>query len=109
MPAFLATRPAPPAARRRRCPRQCARRDAAAGGDRAGAPRAPSVPVDARVARGRTYRHALERLLEEEPVDRVIVSATGNPRDGLTGDDLVWLLERAPAEVLILRPASPTT
>jgi hypothetical protein len=62
------------------------------------------VPVDARVARGRTYRHALERLLEEEPVDRVIVSATGNPRAGLTDDDLVWLLQRAPAEVLILRP-----
>ena len=62
------------------------------------------VPVDARVARGRTYRHALERLLHEEPVDRVIVSATGNPRDGLTDDDMVWLLQRAPAEVLILRP-----
>ncbi len=62
------------------------------------------VPVDARVARGRTYRHALERLLEDEPVDRVIVSATGLPRDGLTDDDLVWLLQRAPAEVLILRP-----
>ena len=62
------------------------------------------VPVDARVARGRTYRHALERLLDEEPVDRVIVSATGNPRNGLTDDDMVWLLQRAPAEVLILRP-----
>jgi hypothetical protein len=62
------------------------------------------VPVDARVVRGRTYRHALEQLLAEEPVDRVIVSATGNPRRGLTSDDLVWLLERAPAEVLILRP-----
>lgn len=62
------------------------------------------VPVDARVARGRTYRHALERLLAEEPVDRVIVPTSGNPRNGLSGDDLVWLLERAPAEVLILRP-----
>jgi hypothetical protein len=62
------------------------------------------VPVDARVARGRTYRHALERLLDEEPVDRVIVSATGNPRNGLTDDDMVWLLQQAPAEVLILRP-----
>lgn len=62
------------------------------------------VPVDARVARGRTYRHALERLLDQEHVDRVIVPATGSPRGGLTGDDLVWLLQRAPAEVLILRP-----
>jgi hypothetical protein len=62
------------------------------------------VEVDARVARGRTYRHALEQLLAEEPVDRVIVPTSGNPRGGLTGDDLVWLLQRVPAEILILRP-----
>ncbi len=61
------------------------------------------IPVDARVARGRTYRHALARLLDEEPVDRVIVPAVGDARSGLSGDDLVWLLEQAPAEVLILR------
>jgi hypothetical protein len=62
------------------------------------------VPVDARVQRGRTYRHALERLLNEEAVDRVIVSASGDPHRGLSGEDLVWLLQEAPAEVLILRP-----
>jgi hypothetical protein len=62
------------------------------------------VPVDARVARGRTYRHALERLLAAEPVDRVIVPTSGNARSGLSGDDIVWLLERVPAEILILRP-----
>ena len=62
------------------------------------------VPVDSRVARGRTFRHALESLLEREPVDRVIVPASDDPNAGLSGDDLVWLLERAPAEVLILRP-----
>jgi hypothetical protein len=62
------------------------------------------VPVDARIARGRTYRHALQRLLEEERFDRVIVPATSNAHSGLSGDDLVWLLERAPAEVVILRP-----
>jgi hypothetical protein len=62
------------------------------------------VPVDARVARGRTYRHALEQLLADEPVDRVIVPTTGNPRSGLSGDDIVWLLQRVPAEILILRP-----
>jgi hypothetical protein len=63
------------------------------------------VPVDARIARGRTYRHALQRLLDEERFDRVIVSTTSNPHGGLSGDDLVWLLEEAPAEVVILRPA----
>jgi len=61
------------------------------------------IPVDARVGRGRTYRHALSLLLDEEPVDRVIVPAP-ETRAGLSGDDLLWLLERAPAEVLILRP-----
>ena len=63
------------------------------------------VEVDARVARGRTYRDALRHLLESEQFDRVVVSATNSPRQGLTPDDLEWLLTRVPAEVLILRPA----
>jgi nucleotide-binding universal stress UspA family protein len=62
------------------------------------------VPVDARIERGRTYRHALARLLAEEEFDRVVVSAGATGTQGLSGDDLVWLLERAPAEVMILRP-----
>ena len=63
------------------------------------------VPVDARVVRGRSYRDALRRALGDEHVDRVIISATSNAREGFTSDDLVWLLQRADAEVLILRPA----
>jgi nucleotide-binding universal stress UspA family protein len=67
---------------------------------------AQGVPVDARIERGRSYRHALERLLDAETVDRVVVPAGGaNGAEGLSGDDLIWLLEKAPAEVLILRPA----
>jgi nucleotide-binding universal stress UspA family protein len=66
---------------------------------------AQHVPVDARIERGRSYRHALARLLEAEPVDRVVVPAGATGTNGLSGDDLVWLLDRAPAEVLILRPA----
>lgn len=62
------------------------------------------VPVDARIERGRTYRHALARLLDHETFDRVVVSATATGASGFSGDDLVWLLEKAPAEVLILRP-----
>ncbi len=62
------------------------------------------VPVDARIERGRTYRHALARLLSEEDFDRVVVSAGATGTQGLSGEDLVWLLERAPAEVMILRP-----
>jgi nucleotide-binding universal stress UspA family protein len=70
---------------------------------------AQGLEVDARVARGRTYRDALRRLLEQEHFDRVIVSATDSPRKGLTSEDLEWLLERVPAEVLILRPAPDDT
>ena len=67
------------------------------------------VAVDARVARGRTFRDALYRLLEQERFDQVIVSATNSPRVGLSADDLKWLLERVAAEVVILRPAPEDT
>ena len=66
---------------------------------------AQHVAVDARIERGRSYRHALARLLKEESVDRVVVPAHANGGEGLSGDDLVWLLREAPAEVVILRPA----
>jgi nucleotide-binding universal stress UspA family protein len=65
---------------------------------------AQGVPVDARVERGRSYRHALQRLLGHESFDRVVVPATATGAAGLSSDDLVWLLDRAQTEVLILRP-----
>jgi nucleotide-binding universal stress UspA family protein len=65
---------------------------------------AQGVEVDSRIERGRSYRHALERLLSHESFDRVVVPATAEVGAGFSGDDLVWLLEKAPAEVLILRP-----
>jgi nucleotide-binding universal stress UspA family protein len=65
---------------------------------------AQGVSVDARIERGRSYRHALERMLEREAFDRVVVPASASGATGFSGDDLVWLLQRAPAEVLILRP-----
>ena len=70
---------------------------------------AQGVAVDARVAQGRTYRDALRRLLDEESFDRIVVSATNNRRNGLSAEDLEWMLERVPAEVLILRPAPEDT
>lgn len=66
---------------------------------------AQGLAVDSRIGRGRSYRDALRRLLAQEHFDRVIVSATDSPRVGLSGEDLEWLLERVPAEVMILRPA----
>jgi nucleotide-binding universal stress UspA family protein len=103
MPAYLATVPL-------QLPLGCALPKEAAGAmamleaieQRAAA---QEVDVDARIERGRTYRHALERLLDEEDFDRVVVPARANGGEGLSGDDLVWLLRSAPAEVLILRPA----
>lgn len=67
---------------------------------------AQGVPVDARIERGRSYRHALVRLLGGEQFDRVVVSATALPSSGFSGEDLVWLLEEVPGEVMILRPAA---
>jgi nucleotide-binding universal stress UspA family protein len=67
---------------------------------------AQEVDVDARIERGRTPRHALQMLLAHEDFDRVVVPAqVAGGGEGLSGDDLVWLLRSAPAEVLILRPA----
>jgi hypothetical protein len=65
---------------------------------------AQGVAVDARIERGRSHRHALERLLARETFDRVVVPASASGATGFSGDDLVWLLRKAPAEVLILRP-----
>ncbi|MEA2481869.1 MAG: hypothetical protein QOJ07_3791 [Thermoleophilaceae bacterium] len=63
------------------------------------------IPVDSRIERGRTYRDALRRVLEHEDFDRVLVPASAD-RSGLPGDDIVWLLTRAPAEVVIVRPST---
>ena len=57
---------------------------------------AKGVAVDARIERGRTYRHALERLLADEDFDRVVVPAGAAGSEGLSGDDLVWLLRTRP-------------
>jgi nucleotide-binding universal stress UspA family protein len=62
------------------------------------------IPIESRIERGRSYRDALRRILAEEDFDRVIISATCNDHDGFSADDIDWLLRRAPAEVLILRP-----
>ena len=66
---------------------------------------AAGVPVDSRIGRGRSYRDALKRLMDDEHFDRIIVSTVSDPRRGLSAGDLEWLLERAPAEIMILRPA----
>lgn len=66
---------------------------------------AARVPVDGRIGRGRTVRHALRGLLEDEHYDRIVVAAATGRTDGLSTTDVAWLLEHAPGEVVVLRPS----
>lgn len=66
------------------------------------------VPVDSRIERGRTPRHGLQNLIEEEKFDRVVVPAQTRHSDGFSSADVAWLLERAPGEVVVLRPDAGT-
>jgi hypothetical protein len=61
------------------------------------------VPVDSRIERGRTHRHALSTLLEHERYDTLVVPARTSTSDGFDPADVAWLLENAPGEVLVLR------
>jgi nucleotide-binding universal stress UspA family protein len=66
---------------------------------------AAGIAVDARIENGRTVRHALRRLIEDEPFDRLVVAAKTAHTDGLSSADVAWLLEHAPGEVAVIRPA----
>jgi hypothetical protein len=63
------------------------------------------VPVDPRIERGRTPRHALAQLLEHERYDRVVVAAKTPSSEGFGPEDVAWLLEHATGELVVLRPA----
>lgn len=63
------------------------------------------VPVDTRIERGRTVRHALRRLIEHERFERMVVPAgAGAAGEGFTPEDVAWLLAHVPAELIVLRP-----
>jgi Universal stress protein family len=66
------------------------------------------VPVDSRIERGRTPRHALTTLIEQERYDTLVVPARTSASDGFEPADIAWLLENAPGEVLVLRPEPAT-
>jgi hypothetical protein len=67
------------------------------------------VPVDARIERGRTPIDALRQLWETETFERILVPAQAPGHPGFAPRDLTWMLEHAPAETLILRPAPDGT
>jgi hypothetical protein len=63
------------------------------------------VPVDARIEKGRSLTHALQRLWEVETFDRIVAPAPTTDAGGFTPKDLTWILTHAPAETVVLRPA----
>lgn len=63
------------------------------------------VPVDSRIERGRTVRHALSELIAHEQFGRLVVPAgPEGSGEGLGPADVAWLLDNAPSEVAVLRP-----
>jgi hypothetical protein len=66
------------------------------------------VPVDSRIERGRTVRHALRELMRHERFQRMVVAAgTNGVSGGVSPEDVAWLVEHAPGELIALRPAQP--
>lgn len=68
------------------------------------------VPVDARIEKGRTPTHALRRLWEVEHFDWIVAPAPSggnghNGNGGFTLKDVSWILEHAPSETVLLKPA----
>jgi hypothetical protein len=68
--------------------------------------RLAEVPVDTRIERGRTVRHALRQLMMHERFERMVVAAGADDYgDGFAPEDVAWLLAHASGELIVLRPA----
>ena len=65
---------------------------------------AVGVPVDTRIEPGRTYRHALRGAITHEHFDRLVAAAASARSMGFNGEDVAWLLDHAPGEVIIIGP-----
>jgi hypothetical protein len=61
------------------------------------------VPVDARIERGRTLRHALLELATHEEFDTMVVAAVDATEAGFHPDDIGWLLEHVDGEIIVIR------
>lgn len=65
------------------------------------------VPVDSRIERGRTVRHALRELIAHERFERMVVAAgSDGSAEGFMPEDVAWLLAHVPGELIALRPAA---
>jgi hypothetical protein len=63
------------------------------------------VPVDARIEKGRTPTHALRRLWDVEHFEWIVAPAPNGGQGGFTFKDVTWILEHAPTETVLLKPA----
>jgi hypothetical protein len=64
------------------------------------------IPVDSRIVRGRNRRHALRQAIAEENFDRIVIAASAQGSHGFDPDDVAWLLDNAPGEIVVLRPSA---
>jgi nucleotide-binding universal stress UspA family protein len=64
------------------------------------------VQVDSRIERGRSYRHAIRELVDHETFDTTVVSAADSGTSGLLPDEISWLLENVPGEIIVIRPGT---
>lgn len=63
------------------------------------------VPVDGRIERGRNQRHALRQAIQNEHFDWIVIAAASHGHPGFDADDVAWLLDHAPGEIVVLRPS----
>jgi hypothetical protein len=64
------------------------------------------VRVDSRIERGRSYRHAIREMIEHETFDTTVVTAADSGTAGLLPDEISWLLENVPGEIIVIRPGA---
>jgi nucleotide-binding universal stress UspA family protein len=64
------------------------------------------ISIDARVERGRTTRHALRQTIAHEQFDRIVIAAAPHGGHGFDPEDVAWLLDNAPGEIVVLRPGA---
>jgi hypothetical protein len=62
------------------------------------------VTFERRVKRGRSHRHALRALVDDEPYDRLVVTAASDGTGGFSAAEVAWLLRRAVGDIVVLRP-----
>lgn len=62
------------------------------------------VPVETRIERGRSVRHALGQMADHEDYYRLVMATATRENDGLEPEDVAWALRYIPGEIVVLRP-----